>query len=288
MAGETGEETHLIWTYASDPHFIETYQIDMAEGRYYEEGRQADLQSAVINEAAAKDIGIEDPIGKQIIAIGPTPDRSQTFTIIGVMKDFNFQSLHNLIRPLIIHLYGSQGGGRYVSVRVLSENLRETLSFIEDTWQRFAGSQAFEYEFFDDHFAQLYQAEERTGQIFLTFSVLAIVIASLGLLGLATFVAEQRTKEIGIRKVLGATESKIIYTLSREFTKWVIASNVIAWPIAYYFMSRWIQKFAYQAGVSVWAFFLASVAVFVIALLTVSYQTVKAARSNPAQMLHYE
>jgi putative ABC transport system permease protein len=260
----------------------------MVEGRYYEEGRQADLQSAVINEAAVKDLGVTDPIGKQIVALGPTPDQSRSFTIIGVLKDFNFQSLHHLIRPLIIHLYGPQGGGRYISVRFRPENTRETMSFIENTWSRFAGSQAFEYEFFDDHFAQLYRAEERTGQIFLTFSVLAIVIASLGLLGLATFVTEQRTKEIGIRKVLGATESKIIYILSKEFTKWVIASNLIAWPIAYYFMSRWIQKFAYQAGVSVWAFLLASVAVFVISLLTVSYQTVKAARTKPSEMLHYE
>ncbi len=288
LAGATGEETHLLWTYVTDPYFVETYQVEMAAGRYYEEGRQADQQNVVINEAAVKEFGLTDPIGKQIVALGPTPEQSRTFTIIGVMKDFHFKSLHHQIGPLIVYLYGPEGRGRYVSVRVHSENIRETLAFLEDTWRKFASNQAFEYEFFDDHFARIYQAEERTGQIFFSFSLLAIIIASLGLFGLATFVAEQRTKEIGIRKVLGATETGIVFLLSKQFTKWVILSNLFAWPIAYYFMTKWLQRFAYQASISVWSFLFAFIVVLFLALLTVSYQTVKAARSDPVELLRYE
>ncbi|KPJ69981.1 hypothetical protein AMJ44_01485 [candidate division WOR-1 bacterium DG_54_3] len=286
LAGASGEETHLLWTYFTDPHFADTYQIEMAAGRYFEEGRETDQQAVILNETALKELGLIDPIGKQIDALRPT--RSQAFTIIGIMKDFHFESLHFQIRPLIVGLWPPNNRGRYVSVRVHSEGIRETLAFLENTWRKFAGNQAFEYEFFDDHFAQIYQAEERTSQIFFAFSFLAIIIASLGLLGLAAFIAEQRTKEIGIRKVLGATESKIILLLSKQFTKWVILSNFFAWPIAYYFMHRWLQRFAFQPGISVWSFLLASLVVFFIALLTVSYQTIKAARSNPVDLLRYE
>jgi putative ABC transport system permease protein len=288
LAGASGEETHLLWTYFTDPHFADTYQIEMAAGRYFEEGREVDQKAVVLNETALKELGLTDPIGKQIVALGPTQDRSQTFTIIGVMKDFHFESLHFQIRPLLVALWQPNNRGRYVSVRIHSEGIRETLAFLENTWRKFAGNQAFEYEFFDDHFAQIYQAEERTGQIFFAFSLLAIIIASLGLIGLAAFIAEQRTKEIGIRKVLGASESKIILLLSKQFTKWVILSNFFAWPIAYYFMHKWLQRFAFQTGVSIWSFLLASLVVFIIALLTVSYQTIKAARTNPVDLLRYE
>ncbi len=288
LAGETGEETHLLWTYFTDPYFVDTYQIEMASGRYFEEGRQADQRSVVINEMAAKELGLEDPIGQQIVALGPTREQSQTATIIGVMKDFHFESLHFQIKSLIVVPYGPDGRGRFVSVRINSEGIRDTMAYLESTWRKFAGNQAFEYEFFDDHFAKIYLAEERTNQIFSSFSLLTIIIAGLGLFGLAAFITEQRTKEIGIRKVLGATESKIIYLLSREFTKWVVLSNLFAWPIAYYFFHRWLQRFAFREAISIWSFLLASIVVLVIALFTVSYQTIKAARSNPVDLLRYE
>jgi putative ABC transport system permease protein len=288
IAGETGEETHLLWTYFTDSHFVDTYQIEMAAGRYFEEGRQVDQQAVVLNESAVKDMGLVDPIGKQIVAYGPTKEQEQSFTIIGVMKDFHFESLHFQIKPLIVLMYGPENRGRYVSVRINSEGIRETMAYLESTWRRFADNQAFEYEFFDDHFAKIYKAEERTGQIFFAFSLLAIIIASLGLFGLAAFIAEQRTKEIGIRKVLGATESKIIFLLSKQFTKWVVLSNLIAWPIAYYFMHKWLQRFAFRPGISIWSFLLASIVVLIIALFTVSYQTIKAARSDPVELLRYE
>jgi len=243
----------------------------------------------VVNEAALRDFGVDDAVGKKIIAVGPTPDRSQTFTILGVMKDFNYKSIHSEIAPMIIHYFGPQGGGgRYVSVRIRPENVRETLAYMEKTWKQVSLNQAFEYEFFDDHFAEIYQAEERTRRIFVAFSVLAVIIACLGLLGLASFITGQRTKEIGIRKVLGATVSGVVVMLSKQYTKWIVLGNVIAWPVAYFAMDRWMRNFAYRSGISVWSFLAAAVLVMVVALMTVSYQTLKAALTNPAESLKYE
>jgi putative ABC transport system permease protein len=288
LPGATGEETHLLWTYASDADFAKTYEIEMAAGRYFDAERPADTQTAVINESAVKALGLEDPVGKQIIAIGPTEERSVTFTIIGVIKDFNFQSLHTEIKPLIIRYFGPENFGRFLSVRVRPENIRETIAFMEEIWRRFAQNQAFEYRFFDDHFARIYQSEERTGRIFLSFSILAIFIAGLGLFGLSAFIAEQRTKEIGIRKALGASVAGISVLLARQFTKWVIVANVIAWPLAYIYLHAWLQRFAYRAAMSPWTFVLTALLVFAFALLTVSYQTIKAATADPVKSLKYE
>ena len=286
--GAAGEENHLLWTYFSDEDFAKTYEVGMAAGRFFDKEHPTDAQAVVVNESAARELGLKEPVGKQIVAVGPTAAQSQTFTIIGVTKDFHFQSLHNEIRPLIIAYYGQRGFGRFLSVRVRPENIRETIGFMERTWRRFARNQAFEYQFFDAHFARLYRAEEQTGQIFFSFSVLAVFVAGLGLFGLSAFVTEQRTKEIGIRKTLGATVSGVSLLLAGQFTKWVLAANLIAWPLAYYFMHRWLQKFAYRAALSPWPFVLTSVLVFGFALLTVSYQTIKAATADPVKSLKYE
>jgi len=288
LAGAAGEENHLLWTCQTDEGFVKTYQIEMAAGRYFEAGRPTDAQAVVINETAARTLGVTDPAGRQIVAVGPTPAQSQTLTIIGVMKDFHFQSLHTEIRPLIIGYFGERGFGRFLSVRVRPENIRETIAFMDRTWRGFARNQAFEYRFFDDHFARLYQADERTGRVFLAFSVLAVFVAGLGLFGLSAFVAEQRTKEIGIRKTLGATVTEVSLLLAGQFTKWVLAANLVAWPLGYYFMHRWLQKFAYRAALTPWPFLLTSLFVFAFALLTVSYQTVKAATADPVKSLKYE
>ena len=162
------------------------------------------------------------------------------------------------------------------------------LPFIESTWREVANNQAFEYEFFDDHFSRIYLSEERTARILFSFSILAIIIASLGLFGLAAFIAEQRTKEIGIRKVMGATVSGIIVLLVKQFTKWVIVANIIAWPAAYFVMRKWLQNFAYQASLSVWIFLLSAMVALLIAVVTVGYQSVKAALADPVNSLRYE
>jgi len=288
LPGAAGEETHLFWTYFSDEDFVKTYEVGLAAGRYFEETRPTDARAVVVNESAVRHLGLEDPIGKEIVAVGPNAAQSRKFTIIGVAKDFNFQSLRNEIRPLVIRYFGTQGIGRYLSVRVRPENIRATIDFVERTWRRFARGQAFEYQFFDAHFARLYRAEERTGRIFLAFSILAVFVAGLGLFGLSAFVAEQRTKEIGIRRTLGATVSGIGLLLAGQFTKWVLAANIIAWPLAYFLMHQWLQKFAFRAAMSPWPFVLTSLLVLAFALLTVSYQTIKAATADPVKSLRYE
>ncbi len=288
LAGAAGEENHLFNSLATDEDFAKVYEIEMASGRYFEAGREADARVVVINEKAARELGLTEAAGQRIVAVGPTPEQSETLTLVGIVKDFHFQSLHSEIRPLILGCYGEKEFGRFLSVRVRPEGIRETVDFIDRTWRGFAGNQAFEYRFFDDHFARLYEADERTGRVFLAFSLLAAFVAGLGLFGLSAFVAEQRTKEIGIRKTLGASVGGVSLLLAGQFAKWVLAANLVAWPIGYYFMHRWLQKFAYRAALSPLLFLGASLLVLVFALLAVSYQTVKAATADPVKSLKYE
>ncbi|HEX9653924.1 MAG TPA: FtsX-like permease family protein, partial [bacterium] len=288
MAEAGGEETHLLWNLRTDYDFAATYEIEIAAGRYFSRDWSTDSTAVVINETAARALGISDPIGKTLINVGPRPDLSQSYTIIGVARDFHFESLYQQIRPLAIKLFNRNNRGRFVSVRIASEDIANTVSTIEATWHKFAGNQAFEYVFFDQEFGKLYEAEQRTAKILTIFSGLAIFIACLGLLGLASFTTEQRTKEIGIRKTLGASVSSVVVLLSREFTKWVLLANIVAWPVAYFAMSNWLQNFAYRVNIEAWIFLTAAAAALAIALLTVSYQTIRAALSNPVEALRYE
>lgn len=289
MADQPEQSPILIWNLAADVNFAETFQIEMSEGRYYSENRVTDSTGIVLNEAAVKTLGIKgDPLGHEVFQFGGNNGNGRTSKIIGIVKDFNFETLHNEIRPLIINLWRAGGFGRYVSVRVAANNIQETINFIENKWLNFAGQQAFEYTFFDDDFARIYSSEQRTGKLFTSFAVLAVLIACLGLLGLAAYTAEQRTKEIGIRKTLGASVFSILILLSKEFTKWIIISNLIAWPIAYYVMTRWLEDFYYRTEIGIWIFLLSGIAALLIAIVTVSTQAIKAALTNPVDSLKYE
>ena len=282
--GSGPDEVHDINVLYTDYDFINTYQIKMKEGRFFSRDFPSDTMSVVMNEEAVKTIGLKDPVGKNLLRIGDAPK----LRIIGVTNDFNFQSLHRKIEPLVIGLFRSTGFGRFVSLRFRPQNTQSIIQNISSIWHKYAGNQAFEYSFFNDEFARLYASEERTGQIFTIFSVLAIFIASLGLLGLAAFTAEQRTKEIGIRKVLGASVPEIILLLTKEFTKWVLIANIIAWPAAYFFMNSWLEDFAYRISFNIWIFVLAGTSALLIAVITVSYQAIKAATANPVKSLRYE
>jgi putative ABC transport system permease protein len=285
-----GQGTRVLMTFAADYDFAKTFQIKMAEGRYYSKDHAVDtVTSIVINEAAAKELQLTKPyVGKQLVQINRTVETSRTFDVIGVVKDFNFESLHNNIRPMVIFLFRQGGFGRYVAAKVKPENIQSTLSYMKDTWEKFAGNQEFEYTFFDDDFAKIYESEQRTGKIFTSFSVLAIFIACLGLLGLAAFTTEQRTKEIGIRKAMGASISSILFLLSKEFAKWVVIANIIAWPLAYFVMNKWLQDFAYRIDIHFSIFFYSGIIALFIAVITVSTQALKAAMTNPVESLRYE
>lgn len=283
-ADRPSDQRQLIWRMWADPDFIQTYQIELARGSFFTSAVLEGHRAVVLNESAVNSLEIENPLGQKLIDMD-----GKEFTIIGVVKDFHYDSLHKPIKSMLIHPYGPDiGFGRYLSVRIATDNVRETLSLLEKSWKKYAPNQAFEYEFFDEHFARIYLSEEKTGQIFFLFSILAIAIACLGLFGLTSFVTQQRTKEIGVRKVLGASLSKILLLLTKQFIRWVLVANIIAWPVAYFVMYRWLENFAYRTNMGIWVFALSGALAFLIALITVSYQSIKVATANPVDSLRYE
>ncbi|MGV8133610.1 MAG: ABC transporter permease [Mangrovibacterium sp.] len=271
---------YQLWV---DADFLKTYVIELTQGRFFEKGNQANAKSIVLTEMAIKRLNIEDPIGRKVYKGKKTDEAA--FTIIGVIKDFHLESLHKKMSPLV--LFNDDRQGEYLSVRI-SGDIQENLKKIERTWDKFAGGQGLDYVFFDEDFGRLYAADVQTKNIVSIFSVLAILIASLGLMALAAFVAEQRTKEIGVRKVSGARVVGILSMLNKDFVKWVVIAFVIATPIAWYAMHKWLENFAYKTPLSWWIFALAGLLALGIALLTVSWQSWKAATRNPVEALRYE
>jgi putative ABC transport system permease protein len=260
-----------------DYDFLDVFKIEMAQGRNFSKDFSDDESAVLVNETAVKQLEWTNPIGKKL------PGRDE-YHVIGVVKDFYFASLHRRIEPMMFLV----GGGRRIAVRMRPGNVRKSVALLNDVFERNTQSQPFDFFFLDDRFNQIYQKDQRTGEIFGYFSLLAIFIACLGLLGLASFTVERRTKEIGIRRVLGASAYRIMMLLGKEYIRLVIIANVIAWPVAYFAMNRWLQNFAYRININVWMFILAAAGVLFIAFFTVSYQTLKAAFANPADTLRYE
>jgi putative ABC transport system permease protein len=272
-----------------DAHYIPTMGIDVIEGRNFSEEFATDPdQSVLINEAAAKKIGWEEPVGKRFVFRPPPGSDGDTtyLSVIGVVKDFHLQSLRERIEPLII-FYDTDSIGT-MSVRIAADKTQHTLDLLEKKWKELDPNRPFPYLFLDDSFDGLYRQEDRLKAIIFTFSLLAVLIGCLGLFGMAAFTAEQRTKEIGIRKVLGASVPGIIRLLAKELVLLVILANVIALPVAYFVMHRWLQNFVYRMDVHPIIFVLAAVISLSIALITVSYQAIRAALANPVDSLRYE
>lgn len=271
----------------ADDDFLKTYQIKLQQGRFFSRDFLTDSSAVLINEAAVKVFGDKEPVGKELTRIGKK-NWEKTFTIIGVIKNFNFESLHQKIRPLILHYSPPAFASNILTIRLASDDMKKTIEFIRKTWKNFAGENEMYWRFVDEKIARLYESEEKINTMATLFSFLAIFIACLGLFGLAAYVAEQRTKEIGIRKVVGASVSKIIMLLVKDFTKWVLVANLVAWPVAWYFMNQWLQNFAYRINISWWIFVLAGGMALLIALLTVSGQAIRTALTNPVNTLRYE
>ena len=279
-----GKGMYELW---GDADFLKTYKVELIEGRFFEEGNQANAKSIVLTEMAVKQLNIEDPIGKKVYKKQKTDEAA--FTIIGVIKDIHLESLHNEISPLVMFDDNDalKSNSEYLSVRI-SGDIQQNLKKIEQTWDKFSDGQNLDYVFFDEDFGRLYAADVQTKKIVSIFSVLAILIACLGLLALAAFVAEQRTKEIGIRKVNGARIGQVLYSLNRNFIKWVAIAFVISFPITYYTMNKWLEDFAYKTSLSWWVFALAGLAALVITIITVSWISWRAATRNPVEALRYE
>ena len=269
-----------------DYDFLDTYQIDLQEGRFFDEDFSADRHNIVINEAMIRDHHMVDPIGKTMTRLHDGRV-TETYRIIGIFKDFNYESLHRDIRPLTLHL---QPGTRnqVLTLRLDPQHLNETFSYMKKTWTQVTGKQHFYYRFLDVNLARLYESEQKVQTTAALFSCLAIFIACLGLYGNAVFITEQKTKEVGIRKALGASVAELSFQITKQFSKWVILANAIAWPVTYLLIDRWLQDFAYRIQIGWTVFVLSGILSLVIALATVGYQTVKTSLSNPVKALKYE
>jgi putative ABC transport system permease protein len=276
---ETGKRR--MKTVVVDYGFFETLGISIVEGRTFSKSFGTDAAGFVLNESAMEAFGWKSAVGRRFGAAWS----NKSGAVIGVVKDFHFESLHQKIEPMVFFM---EDWYQYIVVRLRSADYAATLAFMREQWQKIAPHRPFEYSFLDEEFDKLYKSEERIGKLFGYFTGLAIFIAGLGLFGLAAFAAERRTKEIGIRKVLGASVAGIAALLSKEFVRFVAVANLIAWPAAYYAMSRWLQNFAYRVNIGWWVFALAGGLALLIALLTVSTQAIKAALANPVEALRYE
>jgi putative ABC transport system permease protein len=269
-----------------DEAYIPTMDMKLVKGRNFSPLFMTDSSGVIINEAAAKLLGFADPLNKPLFRLEDLENKKlREYHIVGVVKDFNFNSLRQNVSPLAIFLGEDQGS---IAVRIKTDNLKNLVAQIESKWKAMAPNQPFAYSFMDDDFNNLYAAEQRVGTISLSFSVLAIFVACLGLFGLVTFAAEQRTKEIGIRKVLGASVSNIVQLLSKDFLKLVLMSAIVAFPLAWWVMHKWLQDFAYRIGIGWWVFAIAGLIAAAIALATVCFQAVRAALTNPVKNLRAE
>jgi putative ABC transport system permease protein len=269
----------LFYTLGADEDYAKTFQLELKEGRYFSSEFSTDAAAAVINEEAAKIMDFKDPVGETIT----TPQGSK-LTIIGVVKDFHYRSLHYTIEPLIMQI----GGSNTFFIRMKPEHITSTVEFVKKMYNSFKPDIPLDFHFLDDDFNKLYQTEQRMSKVFGYFTFLVIIISCLGLIGLSSFMTERRTKEIGIRKANGAKSYEIFFFLSKEYIIWVLISIIIACPIAWYAMHGWLQNFAYRINISWWIFAMAGVIALVVALLTVGFQSYKAANKNPVDALRYE
>jgi putative ABC transport system permease protein len=290
-----GKSAYHSFQYNSvDPHFLKAMQVQVAQGRLFSPENPADVTTAaIVNEAFIKEFNLQDPIGKKL----PGPFDQQ---IIGVVKDFNYESLHSNVRPLLLTIQADSVFSRTenvnfssspqprISVRLRPGNLMANVDMLKAAWKKVAPTQDFSYAFLDEAIAAQYEQEQRTSTIVKIASALSVFIACMGLFGLVTLSVTRRTREIGIRKVLGASVGNIVQLVSKDFLKPVIIAAIIAFPLAYWFLDGWLQDFAYRTAISWWVFALAGIMALLVALITISFQAIKAALANPVKSLRTE
>ena len=281
------KNTYLINQTQVSFDFPQALGVQLVEGRFFSREYGTDSTAILINEATVKSMGLIDPIGKYILQ-PRGPQQFQKLQIIGVMKDFNIESMHKAIPPVCFTVMGPGGGDQYATVRLTGNDVPATISAIEETWKTFTTRQPFQYDFFSDTWDNLYSSEMKTGKIFIIFSLLAIFIACLGLLGLVTYITNKRTREIGIRKTYGASMQVVLRLLSKEVVFLILISSLIAYPIAYFGSKYWLEGFASKVNVSPFIYILATAVTLVIGWLSISYQALKASNYNPARALRIE
>lgn len=280
--GRSPEQTVLMRDQSIDYDYFKTFHMKILEGRSFSDAYPTDLENYILNEEAVKRTGLRSPLGKMFSAYG------HEGRIIGIVKNFHNLSLHHDIKPIVFMLSKRHGPHLRIFVKIKPDDIPGTLKYLRDTAKRFAPNYPYQYSFLDEEFHQQYQNDERVGTIYGYFTAIAIIISCLGLYGMASFIAERRTKEIGIRKVVGASTSKIVMLISRQFMMLLAMSNLIAWPIAYFLMRNMLSHYAYRTGLSVWIFFAAAGSTFIIALLSVCVKVIKASVANPVDSLRHE
>jgi putative ABC transport system permease protein len=277
-----GDKEIYLQTIYTDQDFIETFGLKILDGRNFQKTFSTDMgETYILNATAAQQMGWDSPVGKRIARGDEVPGQ-----VIGVVEDFHYYSMRSRIRPIALNIKPSRFS--YLAVRIRPEGVSRTLAFFEDIWSRFAPEYPFEHFFTDEQFSRYYRFEQKVGEMFSLFSFLAIVISCLGVFGLISYMAEQSTKEIGVRKTLGASTAGIVFLLSKRFIRWILAANLIAWPLAWYMMHVWLQGFAYRVSLNPLLFPLAGLIALAVALATVSYQSLKAALADPVDSLRYE
>ncbi len=283
--GTTETEVHILSRFVGDKDLLETLGARMAEGRYFSDEFRTDTNALVLNQIAVKSLALEDPLNQQLLE----PSRENIpRSIIGIVQDFHYQSAHNIVRPMAMEWMRDRDLGRYLLVRVRGDEVPATLKYLEDTWKEMTVDEPFHSFFIDQDFDRAYRQEERLRTIYGLFALLAVFIACLGLLGLASYTAERKTKSIGIRKAMGSSVGGIVLLLTREFVQWVLLANLFAWPAAWYLMKDWLNNFAFRQEMTVWIFLGAGLVSLVVATLTVIYKSYRAATTNPAHSLRYE
>ncbi len=283
------EESFLLEVNWADHDYPVTYGLRLLDGRFLSQQYASDSSNIIINEAAVKNFGITEPLMTNFLQPGDEALEINRLPVVGVLKDFHNSSLHNEIRPYMMRIRPADWGWiPYLTVRLEPQSMQATLKQVETVWKEFTSDQPFDYFFLDDDFASRYEQEKRTRIIFLVFSVLAILVASLGLLGLTAFTTEQRTREIGIRKAMGANAVQVVRLISRETIILISIATLLAWPVSYFFTRDWLNDFAYRIELGVAPFLLSFAFALVISLITISFQTVAAALKNPADALRYE
>ena len=277
-----GEKEIYIQTIYTDFDFVETFGLKILDGRNFSKAFSTDRgETYILNETAARQMGWDSPVGKQIARGGENAGQ-----VIGVVEDFHYYSMRSRIRPIALNIRPSRFS--YLAARIRPGEVSHTLNFLEGTWNRFVPEYPFEHFFMDEKFARYYRYEQKVGELFALFAILAIVISCLGVFGLISYTAEQSTKEIGVRKVLGARTASIVLLLSKRFVRWVLGANLIAWPLAWIAMNKWLEGFAYRVSINPLFFPLAGLTALAIALATVSYHSIKTAFTDPADSLRYE
>ncbi|MGB3780547.1 MAG: FtsX-like permease family protein [Tunicatimonas sp.] len=277
--GKDEDDKTLFHNFTVDTDYIETLGLEVVEGRGFSPDFPADSANYILNEEALKLTGLTDPIGKRFSMGG------NEGTIVGIVKDFNFKSLHQKVEPLVLHMRYNLD---YVLVKVAPGNTANSLALIEQAWEKHNPNYPFEYHFLNEEYEQLYSSERRMADIFDYFTFFTLFIACLGLIGLINHMIEKRTKEVSIRKILGASVSSILVLLSHEYVRLVLIAFAIAVPVAHYFISDWLANYAYRVDVPWWVYVVPGLLVLLVALLSVSAQTLRAATRNPVDSLRYE